>query len=69
MGGPCELGGRRVGGVANLDVVQTFLSSGASNILHFLRRIADLSFIVLTVPPQFCHDAYCCLLCLAGNFK
>lgn len=69
VGWTCELGGRRVGGVANLDVVQTLLSSGASCVLHFMRQIADVSFIVLTVPPQFCHDTYCCLLCLTGDFE
>lgn len=37
--------------------------------LHFMRQIANLSFIVLTVPSQFCHDTYCCLICLIGDFK
>jgi hypothetical protein len=36
VGWACELGGRRVGGVADLDVVQTLLSSCASYNLHFL---------------------------------
>ena len=69
MGWARELGRRRVGGVANMDVVQTLLSSGANYILYFLRRIADCSFIVLTIPPQLCHDTYCCLVCLTGDFE